>query len=351
MTARRRSLTEAGGDGYPATRPPLIFTHLFSAPLTELEMAKGGGRCQVPKPVPELSYEGERETLVSTLRESYRAIRFRSEAANTASFSRAVGCPDTPGRGTADYGDSSFRGASSTYLARTGSDPSGGRSGRRCSGRRAGSGSRGGECRILHFTGHGQPGKLTFEDKHGQLQYVDETQLLAMLQGQSFSARGSSGSDYYNAGGAAARPGRERCAGTATNCTSGRGSKLASGKTAATIAAPHVNEEGPSVGIGYAPFEDVSGGIAELGFEGQVAEELERVHDEPTVSTMPTTAATSRGENCSSSGLQLVFLSSCHSASLAHVFIQAVSALFVSFGFALSVLESVSLIYRVHQYR
>lgn len=269
MSARRRSRTESAGNHLEtAVRPRVIFTHLFSAPLTELEMANGGSGCQLPKPVPELSYEGERETLVRTLRDSYRQIRFMSEAANMASFARAVGCPNAlqvQGRGGV--------GSSSISLDRSGSDPSGdgvrrdrdGSGGWRSLGRER-------ECRMLHFTGHGQPGKLTFEDKHGQLQYVDEAQLLAMLQCQQPPAASTQA------------------------CTPGRG---------AMLAPRAVGQDAHAVGGGYAPFEDVVGGGCG---EAQAQKEVD--------------------EFCSRSGLQLVFLSSCHSASLAHVFIQAVSVRF-----------------------
>ncbi|CAN0390509.1 unnamed protein product, partial [Ectocarpus sp. 13 AM-2016] len=106
-----------------------IFTHLFSAPLVEQRMAPGGSGCVLVEKVDKLSYEGERDTLHRTLDNADKRVRFLSEAANTRSFARAVGC----------------------------------------------------RCRILHFTGHGVPGELTFEDDSGQLQYVGEAELLSML--------------------------------------------------------------------------------------------------------------------------------------------------------------------------
>ena len=99
----------------------------------------------------------------------------------------------------------------------------------------------------MHFTGHGVPGQLTFEDKRGQLQYVDEENLLDMLRCQS--------------SGFSPRAGTER---------------ESSGYTA--------------MGTGY---------------------RSRRGRSNPSVPQ---------------NGLQFVFLSSCHSESVAECFIQAVSS-------------------------
>lgn len=293
MSASRRSRTESAGNHLETTlRRSVTFTHLFSAPLTELEMAKGGSGCLLPKPVPELSYEGERETLVRTLTNSHKIVRFMSEAANTASFARAVGCPNAP---EVHRGGSR---SSSISFARSGSDPSGGAVRRdRWDVRRAGWGR---ECRMLHFTGHGQRGKLTFEDSHGQLQYVDEAQLLAMLHCKPLPHAGASVNSRNQRGS------RGRLAMQTRDCTPGRSARRAFNVAAKTAA---MQQDVHAVGGGYAPFEEVSE-MAELGVEEATAgRNLEQL-----------------GEFCSPSGLQLVFLSSCHSASLAHVFIEAVSA-------------------------
>ncbi|CAM9460912.1 unnamed protein product [Choristocarpus tenellus] len=106
--------------------PRVLFTHLFSAPLTNVD-----------KPVEELSNQGERDTLIKTLSEAEKRVTFISEAANTQSFRRAVGSV---------------------------------------------AGGSGRDCRILHYTGHGEEGKLTFESRSGQLEYANEKDLLQMLK-------------------------------------------------------------------------------------------------------------------------------------------------------------------------
>ncbi|CAM9482714.1 unnamed protein product, partial [Discosporangium mesarthrocarpum] len=102
---------------------------LFSAPL--INPAGDREEDSKVKAVEELSYHGERETLLKTLASSGKHVRFISEAANKEA-------------------------ATSASLARA--------------------------CRIFHFTGHGKPGMLTLEDSIGQLQYSDEEDLLAMLE-------------------------------------------------------------------------------------------------------------------------------------------------------------------------
>ncbi|CAM9646135.1 unnamed protein product, partial [Laminaria digitata] len=80
----------------------VIFTHLFSAPLVERKMADGGSGCAYAVKVDELSYEGERETLRKTLTSAGKSVQFLSEAANTQSFARAVGCCSSAGGGRGD---------------------------------------------------------------------------------------------------------------------------------------------------------------------------------------------------------------------------------------------------------
>ena len=80
----------------------VIFTHLFSAPLVERKMAEGGSGCAYAEKVDELSYEGERETLRKTLTNAGKSVQFLSEAANTQSFARAVGCCPSAGGGRGD---------------------------------------------------------------------------------------------------------------------------------------------------------------------------------------------------------------------------------------------------------
>lgn len=246
-------------------------------------MAKGGSGCQMTKAVPELSYQGERETLVRTLTESKKAIQFMSEAANTDSFGRAVGCPNEP---TAR--DSSSHPRSSSEPCPAGLPDSV----RSC---------RDGECRMLHFTGHAQPGKLTFEDKYGQLQYIDEAHLLAMLRCKKKPAGDGS------CGTARTSPPRV--------CTPARSADLS------PRGSSNDSDHG-AMGGGYALFEDTSNQIAALDMgDGSPGKRKEAAAD--VVNSLPKNEEAKRA---SRSGLQLVFLSSCHSASLAQVFIEAVSA-------------------------
>lgn len=237
----------------------VIFTHLFSAPLIERKMAKGGSGCVMVEKVDELSYQKERDTLHSTLDNAGKRVRFLSEAANTTSFARAVGCRP-PATATASYS-----------TRRGGVDGAGAGAG-------AGGGScRDGECRIVHFTGHGVEGQLTFEDDCGRLQYVGEEELLKML-----------------------------------NC--GRTQQPGVTLPAAAGLAEEADFGG---GIGYAPFVDESAesefrveGLG-LGLGGREAGRCTGGED----AVAPRTRT----------GLQLVFLSSCHSQSVAKCFIEAVS--------------------------
>ncbi|CAN0540322.1 unnamed protein product, partial [Ectocarpus sp. 8 AP-2014] len=207
-----------------------IFTHLFSAPLVERKMAPGGSGCVLVEKVDKLSYEGERDTLHRTLDNADKRVRFLSEAANTRSFARAVGC----------------------------------------------------RCRIVHFTGHGVPGELTFEDDSGQLQYVGEAQLLSMLlQGRKESGGGGGG----GSGGS-----RSNHLGMPAHAAAAAAAAPASGGYAGGL--------GFEGGIGYAPFVDVSESV------------------EPE-------ARLGGAEGAPRTGLQLVFLSSCHSQSVAKCFIEA----------------------------
>lgn len=249
----------------------VVFTHLFSAPLVERKRAKGGSGCILAEEVDELSYQGERSTLLRTLGNAGKRVRFLSEAANTKSFSRAVGCPPDGGLD----GDGVSR-ATATAT----DDGLGGGGGRRS--------CRDGECRIVHFTGHGVLGQLTFEDEHGQLQYVDEEDLLAMLQCRR---RGDYGSTPAPA--PAAVPSYAP----------------APAVTAAVSAATAAAEPDFGAGVGYAPFEDVAVEFSDLDLrEDGAAAGLGL--DEGAVPR---------------NGLQLVFLSSCHSQSVAKCFIEAVS--------------------------
>lgn len=221
----------------------VVFTHLFSAPL--IERKKIAGKTVVEK-VDELSYQGERDTLLKTLANAGKKVRFLSEAANTESFRRSVGCPSSHGRsysgGSQDVGGNVGRrggGILERYNNSSGSSKTG------C--------CRDGLRRIVHFTGHGVPGQLTFEDKRGQLQYVDEENLLDMLRCHSSGFSPSAGTERRSSG--------------YTALETGYGSR-----------------ESPSMGRG-------------------------------------------RSDRCvPQSGLQFVFLSSCHSESVAECFIQAVSS-------------------------
>lgn len=240
----------------------VIFTHLFSAPLVERKMATGGSGCVLMEKVDELSYQKERDTLHSTLDNAGKRVRFLSEAANTKSFARAVGCPPCGGQQRSSGGGGG---------AGAGAGAGGG-----------GGGSRDGECRIVHFTGHGVEGKLTFEDDCGRLQYVDEEALLKIL---------SCGK---------ARPG-------------GRPATTFSAAAAAAVAAPEADFGG---GIGYAPFVDES------------AEPELLAEDLGSGLGLGGTEAGRAGSDDAAAprtGLQLVFLSSCHSQSVAKCFIEAVS--------------------------
>lgn len=264
----------------------MIFTHLFSAPLIEHKRAEGGSGCVLSVKVDELSYQGERETLLKTLANAGKMVRFLSEAANTKSFIRAVGCSSPSASASLGAG---ARGGRAALL--------GGR--RSC---------RDGECRIMHFTGHGVPGQLTFEDEHGQLQYVDQDGLLDMLlqdrrRGQAAAAAAAvlGSSSTSNAVGA--------------DCAPSRRSALASRRSPPLLTTPlDPPPDYNAGGDGYGPFID-----EEVPFEGlEVGEGEEGFGEEGRASP-------------SRSGLQLVFLSSCHSASVANCFIQAVR--FLAFEF------------------
>ena len=147
----------------------------------------------------------------------------------------------------------------------------------------------------MHFTGHGVRGQLTFEDKHGQLQYVDAENLLAMLQCRNRGAN-------VNTGTAAAA--------AAAAATAARRSRR---KEAAMARAPAAALRGSyGMGNGYAHFQDVS--VPEGGEEEEEeAWENEEEEEEEEAMAPPHT------------GLRLVFLSSCHSQSVAKCFIEAVS--------------------------
>lgn len=233
-------------------------------------MATGGSGCVLVEKVDELSYQKERDTLHSTLDLADKRVRFLSEAANTASFARAVGC-------RAPYPSSAAHPAARRGGGGAAADP----------GAVGGGSCRDGECRIVHFTGHGVEGQLTFEDDCGRLQYVDEEELLKML---------SCGR---------ARPG-------------GPGGGPATMFPAAAAAAPPEAADFGG-GIGYAPFVDESAEpefrLEDLGLGGGGRE-----------------AGRGRGaggEDAAAprTGLQLVFLSSCHSQSVAKCFIEAVRLL------------------------
>ena len=147
----------------------VLFTHLFSAPLIELRRTASSG--EVAEKVDELSYQGECDTLLRTLANAGKKVRFKSEAADPKSFRRAIGCSDNCRAvgGRRVVGGNVGRSSGGKIL-----DPSVGM--RRC---------KDGKRRILHFTGHGVEGQLTLEDQFGQLQYVDEEDLLAWLQCRS----------------------------------------------------------------------------------------------------------------------------------------------------------------------
>lgn len=267
IDAPMRNRAQSKWDEHDST-PSVVFTHLFSAPLIELKKTEGGRGCVSAEKVDELSYQGERETLLKTLAAADKKVRFLSEAANEKSFARAVGCPSA-------YSLGGGVGGGATFGAR-----------RSC---------RNGECRIMHFTGHGVHEYLTFENEHGQLQYVDQPCLLRMLQGRR---RGQ------------AEFGQNRNS-SAVDCTVSRGSPLArrSGPLSHPLDPPPAAEANCGAGVGYAPFEDVEVAFTGLGLGGA---------GEGFVDAR---AAPPR------SGLQLVFLSSCHSASVADCFIQAVRSL------------------------
>lgn len=239
----------------------VIFTHLFSAPLIERKMATGGSGCALVEKVDELSYQKERDTLHSTLDNAGKRVRFLSEAANTTSFARAVGC--RPARAGCRAGG----GAAEAEVGAAG-----------VAGASGGGSCRDGECRIVHFTGHGVEGQLTFEDNCGRLQYVDEEQLLNML---SCGRRSSPATVYPPAAGAAA-------------AAAGFGG-----------------------GIGYAPYVD------------EAAEPEFRLED-LGLGVGGRKAGRAGGDDAGAprTGLQLVFLSSCHSQSVAKCFIEAVSLVF-----------------------
>lgn len=244
-------------------------------------MAEGGSGCAYSEKVDELSYEGERETLRKTLTSAGKSVQFLSEAANTQSFARAVGCCPSQGRagdcaGSSNYGSGSRSSCADRYGAAT---RGGGEGGGRGSFRRGG-------CRIMHFTGHGVRGQLTFEDRHGQLQYVDEENLLAMLQCRNRR-------DAY-----CVRP--SNTGGGAAAAVAARTRRKEAAMSAAAF----------GVGYGYGPFEDVSVPLSELDLSEEGEEEEEEEED-----AMGSTRT----------GLRLVFLSSCHSQSVAKCFIEAVS--------------------------
>lgn len=177
----------------------VVFTHLFSAPLIECKKIAGK---TVAEKVDELSYQGERDTLLKTLANAGKKVRFLSEAANTESFRRSVGCPSSHGRcySGGSQGGGNVGRRSGGILDRY--NNSSGRSETRC--------CRDGLRRIVHFTGHGVPGQLTFEDKRGQLQYVDEENLLDMLRCQSSGFSPRVGTEWDTSAGAGYRSRRGR---------------------------------------------------------------------------------------------------------------------------------------------
>ncbi|CAM9781667.1 unnamed protein product, partial [Scytosiphon promiscuus] len=263
----------------------VIFTHLFSAPLIERKRSEGGSGCVVAEKVDELSYQGERDTLHRTLDNAGKRVRFLSEAANTKSFARAVGCPP-PAASSSSSSTSSFSVGKQASGCSSGGDERGS--------------CRDGEMRILHFTGHGVEGQLTFEDDSGQLQYIDEEELLTMLHcGRSHQQRAvGSGSGSGDLGWPPVD---------------------ASGRTAIT-SPPRGGEEQEEEeddeeeadfggGFGYAPFEDISESMEpEFRLGGR----------------QPSVLGGRKGEGGPPrTGLQLVFLSSCHSQSVAKCFIEA----------------------------
>lgn len=221
------------------------FTHLFASPLTKTRQP--GSR---PEPVPELNYQIERETLIRTLTESGRSIEFMSEVANRESFANAVGCSSIDG----DDGSCDLRGVP----AQAGSLRNAPRHWDRVHFDGRGLNCVDGKNRILHFTGHGEEHKLTFEDKHGQLEYVEEESLDSML---------------------------------------------------------HCREVGAPANCGYALYDH---SIEEDGMDGSILMAPDRNSSE----------CNSNGVNLANgearSGLQLVFISSCHSESVAPIFIRAV---------------------------
>lgn len=308
---RRRSCSDVPNQREASTKSGVVFTHLFSAPLTSppdtvLASSTRGNTSHVggeseggSKPVQELSYQGERETLVKTLSASGKKIKFMSEAANTESFARAVGCPSTSGCNTVvDGGTCAVTTPDITGAARGGTAVG---VGRNC---------RDGQRRILHFTGHAEPGKLTFEDRHGQLQYVDEPSLLAMLQCRE---PGDGVADSNNNCNSSACP---------VPCTPSRGAALADRqRSPATVRSAPKTIQDNGFFDSYRPFEDTSASIMcedEVDEHGMI---LEVGKEQSSAGG----AGLCRAAEGTRSGLQLVFISSCHSASLANVFIQAVS--------------------------
>ncbi|CAM9646066.1 unnamed protein product, partial [Laminaria digitata] len=113
----------------------------------------------------------------------------------------------------------------------------------------------------MHFTGHGVKGQLTFEDRHGQLQYVDEDNLLAMLQCRNGrDLHFSRGGANPNSGGGAAAAAAAAAARTAATRTR---------RNEAAMAAYGGGYEGGGYGMGngYAHFQDVSVPLEEDGEE------------------------------------------------------------------------------------
>lgn len=245
----------------------MIITHLFSAPLTK----KARPSSLTPEPVPELNHQIERDTLTKTLAESGKSIEFISEAANETSFAKAVGCPGPDGDGDGPRerrigAGSRGRNPSQPWNARGGDGARNRRDGRN---------------RILHFTGHGEEFKLTFEDKYGQLEYVLEHKLEAMLRCREPAEATAPLADQFS-----------------------QATALGHGQPC----------------CGYAPFEDASESMEEVSIEE--VSFLER-GGHPRDGTGGARSETGRK---SRTGLQLVFISSCHSESLAPIFVKAVSA-------------------------
>lgn len=278
-----RNRAQSKRDEHDST-PSVVLTHLFSAPLIELKKTDRGSGCVLAEKVDELSYQGERETLLKTLANASKKVKFLSEAANETSFARAVGCASPYSLGGGARGGGGV-GGGATFGAR-----------RSC---------RDGECRIMHFTGHGVHKYLTFENEDGKLQYVDQDCLLRMLQGRR-SGQAEFGSSRNN---------------SAVDCTVSRGSSLArrSGHLCDSLNPPPAAEANYGAGVGYGPFEDVDVMFTGLGSRGAGEGFVDGRAAPPR------------------SGLQLVFLSSCHSASVADCFIEAVRSLPVDLPVVLTV--------------